>query len=191
MQSRRSVNAEASLTAVGDALQSAFGELVARRHFGDLLHVLEFRSQTRDDLYSYVSLGLSRRELEQDASPIRQELLVEVHPRFAHEHLSVIVATIAGSVALGDRALPAFEILELDPALQGPTRMEAVMAFTPLYHPVIRTITTTSPVTVPVWLVAIRRAEAEFGRANGWEPLVACFEERQPDFLDLARKSAV
>jgi hypothetical protein len=177
--------------AVAEAYAADLGVPVARWHVTERLHILRYDTGDRNDVATYVTLGLSALVVTQELGVIRQELIFECYRRFAREHWVSALTYFAGMVALDGAALPAFQVVEMDVTLSRVAGVEAMLCYSPLYHPPLHVIDRTEPPTVVVWLLPLRKAEAELARRDGWEPLVTLFEERQPDFLDLRRRSVV
>jgi hypothetical protein len=176
------------IEAVATVFERNLGRLHERHHVSDRLHVLRF-DNLESKMVTYVSLGLSRLELTQEAGPIRQEILVDCHRRFSNEHWVAVVSSVAGRVAIDERALAAFEIVPLDPTLARLTGTPALLCYTPIHHgEAVHVITATRPPTVIVGLVPLRASEVAFASEHGWEELIAAIEDRQPDLLDMKRR---
>ena len=168
------------------------GTLRARHHVDEAIHVLEFDGALDRRIRTYASIGLSRLTLAQKQEPLRQEVIFDCEPTFANEAWVTLVTHLAGIAALRGTTLQLFEVLELDAGLRRLTRIPAVMCWSPLYHSdAVQFIPSTTPATVPVWLMALTEQESTFANERGWEDLMALIEERQPDALDLKRRSIV
>lgn len=98
----------------------------------------------------------------------------------------------AGLASLRRRPLARFECLRLEAGLRHLTGVHSVMCWIPLNHDeAVQLISQTVPPTVPVWLMAITETESVLAETQGWEKLMDLIEAKQPDVLDLRRRSMV
>lgn len=181
--------------AVLDAVEATFienmGRLVNRHHVDELIHVLEFDSSDRH-IRTYATVGLAREVFAQEAEPIRQEVLFDCYPRYANGAWVTLVTYFAGLASLRRRPLARFECLRLEAGLRRLTGVHSVMCWIPLNHDeAVQLIAQTTPPTVPVWLMAITETESALVETQGWEKFMDMIEAKQPDPLDLRRRSIV
>jgi hypothetical protein len=182
----------AVIEAIAETYEANLGTPETRRHVTERLHVLRYQTGERGEITTYVTLGLAELVVRQEHGNIRQELLFECHERFATDAWESVLTFVAGRVALDGAAVPAFEVVDLDPTLQKVTGVAALLCYTPIYHsPALQVIPRTKPPTVLVWLVPLHRSEAALARREGWEALAGVLEERQPDLLNLKRRPVV
>jgi hypothetical protein len=189
VQQRRPVIETNVVDAIAAAYEANLGSPRERHHVTERLHVLRFDTGARDDIATYVTLGLGGIVVRQEAGDVRQELMFECYQQFAGYAWASVLTFVAGRVALDGSAVAAFEVIDLDPTLRTVTGFDALLCYTPIYHsPALQMIARTDPPTVVVWLLPLYRSEAAMARRAGWEPLVSLFEASQPDFHDLKRK---
>jgi hypothetical protein len=186
------VTQDAVLEVVETTFLENLGLLISRHHVDESIHVLEFDGSRDREIRTYATVGLARQVFQQDQEPIRQELLFDCYPRYASSVWTTLVAYFAGLTSLRGRPLARFECLRLDDGLQQLTGVHSLMCWIPLNHDeAVQFIAETRPPTVPVWLMAITGAEAAMAERDGWEGLMGAIEAKQPDVLDLKRRSIV
>jgi hypothetical protein len=85
---------------VAAAYNADLGQPVDRWHVTERLHVLRFDTGDRNDVATYVTLGLSALVVTQESGDIRQEFMFECYRRFSDEHWVSVLTYVAGLVVI-------------------------------------------------------------------------------------------
>jgi hypothetical protein len=138
------------------------------------------------------TLGLSGALLDQgDGSFIRQELLFACYEKFRFCDPQNLIAGVASQVLQSRHALHRGRVLgPLGPLFDSSPRLQALYCAVPVYFPrPFHTYAETSPVTIFVWLLPITTDEATYVETRGWSTFETELSKRDPDLLDLNRRS--
>lgn len=167
------------------------GEPDGRWHgAGGSLHVVRYSDQPIVGATTYLSLGLSAHKLAQTGGSIRQELLISCYAKQDPNRFESLLACLAGQIALAGRAFAEASTWPNELTIWA-SKFAAFFAAPPKYFVSLPAIVPTEPPTVLVWLVPLFRDESDLVAAEGWDALEGLFVAKDPDLLDLKRKSVL
>lgn len=153
--------------------------------------VVLFQNAPMRGACTFATVGLSNELLDQgDGTHIRQELLFLCYDRFRFWDPQNLVAAVGAEVLKSRHALHRGRVLGPRGRLFDLSSHEALYCAVPVYFPrPFHTFNETSPETVFVWLMPITDDEADVVAARGWRAFEEELARRNPDLLDLTRKS--
>jgi suppressor of fused protein SUFU len=156
--------------------------------------VVEFEHGPFDQTAAFATLGLGRQPLHSRVSGrhIQHELVMAARLGGSNSFLPGIVIDCGLAVIASGTALLRGDVIGPRGPIAPGSEMEALYASNPVYFPDgFEVVDDGNGTTVFVWLVPISRAEAEYVRQHGWEAFEQLLDEKQPNLVDLGRRSIV
>lgn len=170
-------------------LESHLGPIDRGWSGGGHIQVVRFCNQPHEGVDTLATLGLSDMPLPLDSGrEVRQELLVSVYNHFDAEAVASFLLTFAEYVEMHSRALLRGDVVGPSSPLIPQVKADGVYAAMPVFfEDELATYSKTSPSTVIVWLIPIRKEEADYVRTCGWDAFEDLLESVELDFWDLNR----
>lgn len=155
------------------------------------VHVCLFEERPIPGTVTYATLGLSRHVLEMPRRrKVRQELLLSVARRFAHDDRAKLLAYSAERLLHEHQALLRGQVLPLGhPMAPGSSCSSLYVALPVVFPGGLATCSDTRPPTVFAWLIPLHADEAALVGRLGWSAFEDQLERADPDLFDLARPS--
>lgn len=173
-------------------LRERLGEPDVEWDFADgRLHVLRFPDRPQKGDFTFLTVGLSEVILQQDSGPIRQELLFACTKKYAELPIADGLALLAGERALAGRPFYDGELLGPAGWLGNRVGLRWFLASQPQWWPGLAEPIPLDPPSGFIWLIPVTPSEAAVAEAQGTGVLEDAFGQRQPDFLDLGRRSVL
>jgi hypothetical protein len=154
------------------------------------IHVHSFLDQPVHGSVTHVTVGLSRRVLQQESGLVRQELLLSADASWESPAIAGLLAYVAGSVSLAGRPLLWGEAFPLEQPLGELLRIPALLSIDPRYFDDgLATFRGTDPPTDISWLVPITTGEWEFVTTRGADAFLDLVATEQPNLLKVRSTS--
>jgi len=157
------------------------------------VQVCAFREQPAEGLVTVATLGLSDFILSLgNTKRVRQELLFAFPAEKQPDEFAQLLLHVADGIVTRQTALLRGEVVPLGDRVAADSDAEALYASLPVSFPdSLRTLSSTEPPTVFVWLFPVLPREVSAIAENGWDAFEDALERVQPDLFDLARVSVI
>lgn len=186
--------------------QPALGEVVRRHvetYLGELpvqmwretrlgIGAARYADTPQEGMVTFMTIGLHHHALNQPTGTLRQELLVCVDQQVADRPWEDVLFRVAEVLLDSGEALPREQVVGGVDAIfaggAGAGDLDSVVAVPPIRFPLeFCLFEGLKEPLVFVELVPVKRPEAEFIRAWGWDAFAEAAESAGVDLLDLAR----
>lgn len=158
-----------------------------------LVQVVRFTNQPFNGVMTYVTLGLSNTLLPMSQGrEIRQELIFSAYDKFSAEEIVSFMLSFCDYILAQNKALLRGDIVGPSDPLIPNVAVDSVYASIPaIFDERLSTYRGSSPNTVMVWLIPLRKDETNFVRTNGWSQFEDILERENPDLMELNRMSTI
>lgn len=159
----------------------------------DGLQVVCFKDAPLENVYTYMTAGLSQHELRiSDEKKVRQELIFSVSDTGLSGMIVSLLLFICELILRNHDAVLRGQVIQLPMDAAEKLGFDAVYCAIPVFmDEAFSTFGESQPPTVIVWMIPIYKSEAGYIDANGWSKFEDLLEEQGPDLFSLSREPII